>query len=105
MASSGSKKEIRQRAPFWLGSLLFLNLVVMAIDARDKFTQQYVFKASIQTVASPVQRVTSRVGGSVANFIRQVGSFGSTARENERLAQQLADTELELRKAREAAAE
>jgi rod shape-determining protein MreC len=105
MASSRTQKEIRQRAPFWLGSLLFLNLVVMAIDARDKFTQQYVFKASIQTVASPVQRVTSSVGGSVANFIRQVGSFGSTARENERLARQLADTELELRKAREAAAE
>ncbi len=105
MASIRTEKEIRQRAPIWLVILLFANLVVMAIDARDNFTQDNVFKASAQTVISPVQRATSWVSSAVGSFIHEVGSFGSTATENERLTQQLAATELELRKMREAAAE
>ncbi len=105
MASIRTEKEIRQRAPIWLVMLLFANLVVMAIDARDNFTQQSVFKTSAQTVASPVQRITSWLSTNVGGFFRQVGSFGSTVSENERLTRQLADTELELRKAREVASE
>jgi rod shape-determining protein MreC len=105
MSSSRTEKEIRQRAPIWLVMLLFANLVVMAIDAQENFTKQNVFKGGIQAVASPVQRATSWVSGTVGGFARQVGSFGSTASENERLTRQLAVTELELRKAREATAE
>lgn len=47
----------------------------------------------------------SWVSGTVGGFFRQLGSFGSTASENERLTRQLAVTELELRKAQEAVAE
>lgn len=105
MASSRTEKEIRQRAPIWLVMLLFANVVVMAIDAQENFTKQNAFKGGIQAVASPVQRATSWVSGTVGGFARQVGSFGSTATENERLTRQLTETELELRKAREATAE
>lgn len=105
MASSRTQKEIRQRAPVWLVMLLFANLVVMAIDAKDSFTQQSVLKGGIQAVVSPAQRVTSWVSGTVGGFFRQLGDFGSTTAENDRLTRRLAATELELRKAQEAAAE
>ena len=105
MASSRTQKEIRQRAPVWLVMLLFANLVVMAIDAKDSFTQQSVLKGGIQAVVSPAQRVTSWVGGTIGGFFRQLGDFGTTGAENDRLTRQLAATELELRKAQEAAAE
>ena len=35
MASVRTQKEIRQRAPIWLVTLLVANLVIMAVDARD----------------------------------------------------------------------
>jgi len=105
MASSRTQKEIRQRAPIWLVMLLFANLIVMAIDAQENFTQQNVFKGGIQALASPVQRATSWVSGTIGGFFRQLGNFTSTASENERLTRQLAVTELELRKAQEAVAE
>lgn len=105
MASIRTQKEIRQRAPIWLVTLLFVNLIVMAIDARDSFTRQTTIKGSVQAVASPLQRATSWFSGTVGGFFRYIGNFSSTASENERLARQLAATELELRKARDAAAE
>ncbi len=105
MASSRTQKEIRQRAPLWLVMLLFANLIVMAIDAQENFTQQNVFKDGIQTLVSPVQRATSWVSGTVGGFFRQVGSFGSTASENDRLTRRLKATELELRNAQDAVAE
>jgi len=105
MASSRTQKEIRQRAPLWLVMLLFANLVVMAVDAQDNFTKQNVFKDGIQTLVSPVQRATSWVTGTVGGFFRQVGSFGSTTSENDRLTRQLKAAELELRNAQAAMAE
>jgi rod shape-determining protein MreC len=105
MASSRTQKEIRQRAPLWLVMLLFANFIVMAIDAKDSFTQQDVVKGGIQAVFSPVQRVTSWTSGAVGGFFRQLGDFGSTTSENERLTRKLAAAELELRKAQEAVAE
>jgi rod shape-determining protein MreC len=105
MASSRTQREIRQRAPIWLVMLLFANLIVMAVDARDNFTQQSMLKGGIQAVVSPVQRVTSWVSGTVGGFFTQLGSFGSTTSENERLTRKLAAAELELRKAQEAQAE
>ncbi|MCM3873022.1 MAG: rod shape-determining protein MreC [Pyrinomonadaceae bacterium] len=105
MASSRTQKEIRQRAPLWLVMLLFANLIIMAVDAKDNFTQQSVFKGGIQAVVSPVQRATSWVSGTVGGFFTQVGSFGSTASDNDRLTRKLAATELELRNAQEAVAE
>lgn len=105
MASSRTQKEIRQRAPVWLVILLFGNLIVMAVDAQENFTKQNVFKGGIQAFVSPVQRATSWVSGTVGGFFSQLGSFGSTASENERLTRQLAATELEFRKAQDAVAE
>ncbi|HET6892080.1 MAG TPA: rod shape-determining protein MreC [Pyrinomonadaceae bacterium] len=105
MASVRTQREIRQRAPIWLVMLLFANLVVMAVDAREKFTKESAIKGSAQAIASPFQSAVSWLTGTVGGFFGNLANLGSTTRENAQLKQQLANTELELRKAREAAAE
>ena len=105
MAASRTQKEIRQRAPIWLAMLLFVNFVVMAADARNNINNQSSFKGLVQAVASPVQSAVSKVSGSTSSFFTQVMNFTSTAKENERLTRKLEDTELELRRARQAALE
>src|SRR6266536_1403026 len=105
MASIRTQKEMRQRAPIWLVTLLFTNLVIMAVSAREPHTQQRMFRAWSQAIAAPVQSVTSKASGAGSGFIRQIISFRSTAAYNEQLRAQLAAVELELRKARESASE
>src|SRR6266498_5404808 len=105
MATVRTQKEIRQRAPIWLVMLLFTNLVIMAVDARDNVTKQRFFRVLAQGIASPVQSVSSKAGGASTGFVRKLINFSSTAEENERLKQRLSETELELRKAHETVAE
>lgn len=105
MAATRTQKEIRQRAPVWLVMLLFANFVVMAVDARNNIAQQREFRGLVQGLASPVQTATSWMSGAGTGFIKQFVNFRSTASENEVLKQRLAQTELELRNAREARAE
>src|SRR6266536_2501158 len=63
MASIRTQKEMRQRAPIWLVTLLFTNLVIMAVSAREPHTQQRMFRAWSQAIAAPVQSVTSKASG------------------------------------------
>ncbi len=105
MASIRTQKEMRQRAPIWLVMLLFANLVIMAVSARDPLTQQRMVRGWSQAIAAPVQSATSKAGGAGSGLISQIISFRSTAAANEQLRAQLATAELELRKARESAAE
>jgi rod shape-determining protein MreC len=105
MAATRTQREIRQRAPIWLGILLLTNLVIMAVDARDSVTRQRLLRVWVQALASPAQSLTSGASGASTNFFRQIVSFRSTAKENEDLRQQLAAAQLELRQATQAAAE
>jgi rod shape-determining protein MreC len=105
MASVRTQKEIRQRAPIWLVSLLIMNLVVMAVDARDANGQQKVLRIWTQTFASPLQSASSKASGATVGFFQQIWNFRSTAQENEELKQRLTKVELDLHQARQAAAE
>ncbi|HSS22076.1 MAG TPA: rod shape-determining protein MreC [Pyrinomonadaceae bacterium] len=105
MAAIRTQKEIRQRAPIWLAVLLLTNLVIMAIDARDSTTRQRLIRSWFQAVASPAQNISSGASGAGSSFVRRIVNFGSTAQENEDLKKQLAETQLELRKAQQLAAE
>jgi rod shape-determining protein MreC len=89
----------------WLVTLLFANLVVMAIDARDSDGKQKVVRIWAQTFATPFQTVSSKAGGATSGLFRQILNFRSTAQENEVLKVRLAQTEVELRTARQQAAE
>lgn len=102
MAASRTQKEIRQRAPIWLVMLLFANFVVMAVDARERFTQQQTFKGLVQAVFSPFQSATSWASSTGGGLLNQIINFRSTARENQILKDRLAQTELELRNVQEA---
>jgi rod shape-determining protein MreC len=85
--------------------LLFANLVIMAVDARDSTSKQRLFRVWIQAIASPVQGASSRASGAGSGFIREIINFRSAAAENEQLKQKLSTTEVELQNARQAAEE
>ena len=85
MAANRTQREIRQRAPIWLGILLLTNLVIMAVDARDSTTRQRMLRVWIQALASPAQSISSGASGAGTSFFRRIVNFGSTATENERL--------------------
>jgi len=105
MATVRTQREIRQKAPLWLIGLLLANVVIMAIDARDNQGQQQIVRVWTQTVATPVQNVSSKAGGATSNFFRQIFSFRSIAAENEQLKQRVTEIESELHNARLQAAE
>lgn len=105
MATVRTQREIRQKAPLWLIGLLLANVVIMAIDARDSQGQQQIVRVWTQTVATPVQNVSSKAGGATSNFFRQIFSFRSIAAENEQLKQRVTEIENQLHNARLQAAE
>jgi rod shape-determining protein MreC len=105
MATVRTQREIRQRAPMWLIALLFINLVIMAVDARDSNGGQKVVRIWTQTFASPIQSASSKATGATSGFFRQIFNFRSIASENEDLRQRLAAAEQELHAARQDAAE
>ncbi|HEY0726109.1 MAG TPA: rod shape-determining protein MreC [Pyrinomonadaceae bacterium] len=105
MAFVRTQKEIRQRAPIWLVSLLLANLVIMAIDARDADGRQKILRVWAQTFASPLQSTSSKVSGATSGFFQQIWNFRSTARENEQLKERLSQVETELHTAKQEAAE
>jgi rod shape-determining protein MreC len=102
MAAIRTQREIRQRAPIYLGVLLLANLVIMAVDARDSTTRQRLLRVWVQALASPGQRISSGAGGAGTNFVKQIFNSGHTANENERLKQELASAQLELRNSHQA---
>jgi rod shape-determining protein MreC len=105
MASVRTQKEIRQRAPIWLVSLLVANLVIMAIDAKDADGGQKMLRVWTQTFASPLQNASSKATGATSGFFQQIWNFRSTAQQNEQLKERLSQVETELHTARQAAAE
>jgi rod shape-determining protein MreC len=105
VASVRTQKEIRQRAPIWLVTLLVGNLIIMAVDARDADGRQKVLRIWTQTFASPLQNVSSKASGATSGFFQQIWNFRSTAQENEQLKERLTQVETELHAARQAAAE
>lgn len=105
MATVRTQREIRQKAPLWLITLLFANIVIMAVDARDNQGQQRIVRVWTQTFASPIQSASSKAGGATSNFFRQIFNFHSIAAENEQLKQRLSEVESQLHVAQQQAAE
>src|ERR1044072_899106 len=105
MASVRTQKEIRQRAPIWLVSLLVANLIIMAVDAKDSDGRQKVLRIWTQAFASPLQNASSKATGATSGFFQQIWHFRGTAVEHEQLKQRLAEVEPELHTARQATAE
>jgi rod shape-determining protein MreC len=105
VASVRTQKEIRQRAPIWLVTLLVANLIIMAVDARDADGRQKMLRIWTQTFASPLQNASSKASGATSGFFQQIWNFRSTAQENEQLKERLTQIETELHTAKQAAAE
>lgn len=100
MAAIRTQKEIRQRAPWWLVGLLFVNLALMTYDARDDVTKQRMIRVWAQAIASPFQRATSGAGGAGVSFFQKIANWRTAAAENEQLKQRVAELEIEARQGR-----
>lgn len=105
MATARTQKEIRQRAPLWLVMLLFANLVIMAVDARDVATKQRVVRVWAQAIVSPFQKLSSGTSGATVSLVHRLLNFQSTATENEELKRRVEQLELQLKNVREQASE
>lgn len=97
-----TQREIRQRAPVWLVILLAGNLGLMTWDARDAVTKQRVIRVWAQSAVSPFQRGVTGIGGAGRGFFERIGNLWNASAENEGLKRRLAETENELRDARQA---
>ena len=97
---SRSQREIRQRAPFLLMALLFGNLVLMSVDARDDVTKQRLIRVWAQAAAAPFQRITSGAGGAGLGVFQKIFAVRNAVSENELLKQRVEQMETELRQSR-----
>jgi rod shape-determining protein MreC len=100
MAVARTQKEIRQRAPWWLVGLLFLNLALMLYDARDGVTKQRMIRVWAQALLSPFQRVTAGVGSTGSGFFNYLSNLRNAAAENTVLRQRVEQMEMELNQLR-----
>jgi rod shape-determining protein MreC len=95
-----TQKEIRRRAPLWLGALLGLNLVLMSVSARDEQTQERKIRVWAQAVATPFQSLLSGASRSGVGFFQYISNLNNAASENEQLKARLAAAEADLREAK-----
>ena len=102
MAVMRTQREIRQRAPWWLVGLLFVNLALMSYDARDNLTKQRMIRVWAQALVSPFQRVTTGAGGAGVGFVQRLVNLKNAASENEQLRQRVEQMQIELSQTRSA---
>ncbi|HEY0380134.1 MAG TPA: rod shape-determining protein MreC [Pyrinomonadaceae bacterium] len=100
MAVARTQKEIRQRAPWWLVGLLFINLALMLYDARDGVTKQRMIRVWAQALLSPFQRVTAGVGSTGSGFFQYLSNLRNAAAENVELKGRVEQMGLELNQLR-----
>ncbi|MFN2454359.1 MAG: rod shape-determining protein MreC [Pyrinomonadaceae bacterium] len=102
MATIRTQKEIRKRAPLVLIGLLFTNLVLMSVSARDTATNQSMIRVWTQALVSPFQRVTTGAGNTGLGVFQSIASVRNAVTENATLRQRVEAMDAELRNARAA---
>lgn len=100
-----SQTEVWRMAPWLMLALLFLNFALMALDARDRTTGQWVVRAWAQTAADFVQSPVTTVTTSVANYFTSISNLRSAQDENTLLKQRIQELEVEIRQKEDLAAE
>ncbi len=104
MVMMRTQKEIRKRAPLWLAGLLFTNLVLMSIDAREngEATKQRVFRVWAQALVSPFELVTTGAGSAGVGVFQKIASVRNAVAQNDELKRRVEAMEIELRNSRAA---
>lgn len=100
MAVMRTQREIRQRAPWWLVGLLFVNLALMSYDARDNVSKQRMIRVWAQAIVSPFQRITTGAGGAGIGLVQRLINLRNAASENEKLRQRVEQMQIELSQSR-----
>ena len=105
MAAIRTHREIRQRASWWFAGLLVASFALMSYNARDQSTNQRRIRSLTQTIAYPIQRGASGIGGWFGRAFGSIGELRGASAENQQLRQQVAQMEAELRDTRQRASE
>jgi rod shape-determining protein MreC len=100
-----SQTEVWRMAPWLMLSLLFLNFVLMALDARDRTTGQWVVRAWAQTAADFVQSPATAVTSAIANYFEYISDLRSAQDENTLLKQRIQELEVEIKQKEDLSAE
>ena len=86
-------------------SLLLVNFVLMAFDAREINGGQRVIRVWTQTAADFVQSPVTTVTSSISNYFSSISNLRSAQSENDILKQRVQELEVELKQKEELAAE
>jgi rod shape-determining protein MreC len=100
-----SQTEVWRMAPWLMLALLFLNFALMALDARDRTTGQWVVRAWAQTAADFVQSPVTTISSAISNYFTSISNLRSAQDENTALKQRVQELEVEVRQREDLAAE
>lgn len=92
-------------APWLMLALLFINFALMALDARDRTTGQWVVRAWAQTAADFVQSPVTTITSSISNYFTSISNLRSAQDENTILKERIQELEVEIRQKEDLAAE
>ncbi|QQS32283.1 MAG: rod shape-determining protein MreC [Acidobacteriota bacterium] len=100
-----SQTEVWRMAPWLMLALLFINFALMALDARDRTTGQWVVRAWAQTAADFVQSPVTTITSSISNYFTSISNLRSAQDENTILKERIQELEVEIRQKEDLAAE
>ncbi|MEP6924515.1 MAG: rod shape-determining protein MreC [Pyrinomonadaceae bacterium] len=91
-----SQKEIRRRTPLMLAGLLLGNFAMMAWNAKDPETQNWLVRVWLQAIAAPVQNTVTTAGNTGTGFFSNLAAWRTAVSENDSLKQRVGELETEL---------
>jgi rod shape-determining protein MreC len=100
-----SQKDVWRLTPWLMVTLLLVNFVLMALDAREINSGQRVIRLWTQTAADFVQSPVTTVTSAISSYFGSISSLRSAQTENDRLKQRVQELEIEVKQKEELASE
>ena len=92
-----SQTDVWRLAPWLMIALLLVNFVLMAFNARDITSGQWIVRAWTQTAADFVQSPVTTVTTAISNYFTSISTLRSAQSENDGLKQRIQELEIEVK--------
>ncbi len=100
-----SQKDVWRLTPWLMITLLLLNFILMAFDARDIGSGQRIVRVWAQAIADFVQSPVTSVTAAVSNYFVSISNLRSAQSENDQLKQSVEELQVEIKQKGELASE
>jgi rod shape-determining protein MreC len=100
-----SQKDVWRLTPWLMITLLLLNFILMAFDARDIGSGQRIVRVWAQAIADFVQSPVTSVTAAVSNYFVSISNLRSAQSENDQLKQRVEELQVEIKQKGELASE